>query len=124
MDFDNDGKDELIIHGYAGACLFFDVIGDTVYLLLETGSTTDVASVAELNGKRVIERTDLTHAGRESYRIMEFDACGCLIDHFHLYTEYADDDYSIEDTFWYRDEKISMEEFESILSHIHPLSKE
>lgn len=63
----------LIIHGYAGACLFFDVIGDTVYKVLETGSTTDVASIAEMNGKRVVVRTDLSHAGRKSYRIMEFD---------------------------------------------------
>lgn len=119
IDFDNDGEDELIIHGYAGACLFFDVIGDAVYKVLETGSTTDVASVAEIEGKRVIERTDLTHAGRKSYRIMKYDSCCCLIDCFHLYVEYEDSDYSDDDVFQYRNKEISMEEFETILNSIH-----
>lgn len=121
IDFDNDGEDELIIHGYAGACLFFDVIGDTVYKVLETGSATDAASVAEIEGKRVIERTDLTHAGRKSYRIMKYDACGCLIDWFHLYAEYEGSDYSDDDVFQYRNKEISMEEFETILNSIHQL---
>lgn len=119
IDFDNDGKEELVMHGYAGACLFFDAIGDMVYKVLETGSTTDVAYIAEIEGKRVIVRTDLTHTGRQSYRIMKFDACCCLIDWFHLYTEYDETNYSAEDMFMYRNNEISMEEFESILSSIH-----
>lgn len=124
VDFDNDGEDELILHGYAGASMFFDVIGDTVYLLLTTGSTTDVASVAMLNGKNVIERTDLTHVGRKNYRIITLDACGCPIDYFHLYTGYEGDTYSPEDVFEYRNEEISMEEFEEILAGIQPLTEE
>lgn len=119
MDFDNDGEEELIIHGYAGACLFFDVIGDTVYKVLKTGSTTDVAYIAVFKGKRVIVRTDLTHAGRQSYRIMEFDSCCCLTDWFRLYAEYDGTEYSDEDMFMYRNNEISMDEFETVLNNIH-----
>lgn len=65
VDFDNDGNDELIMHGYAGARLYFDTVGDTVYKVLRTSSTMDVSYVAELDGKRVVVRTDLTHGGRQ-----------------------------------------------------------
>ena len=119
IDFDNDGEDELIIHGYAGACLFFDVIGDTVYKVLRTGGTADVAYVTVFKEKRVVARTDLTHGGRLSYRIMEFDPCGCLIDWFHLYADFEGARYSEEDKFTYRNHEISMEEFEEIMNSIH-----
>lgn len=119
IDFDNDGEDELMIRSYAGLCSFFDVIGDTVYNVLETsGSTTDVASVGIINDKRVIERTDLSHGGRKSYRIMKYDSCCCLIDWFHLYTEYKEATYSESDRFEYRNREITMEEFEEIVGSI------
>ena len=62
-DFDNDGEDELIIHGYTGSCLFFDTIGDIVYKVLRTGSTSDMASVAVIQGEKVIERADFLFVG-------------------------------------------------------------
>lgn len=120
IDFDNDGEEELIIHGYAGASVYFDVIGDTVYRVITTGGTTDVTSVALFNGKRVVERTDLTHVGRKSYRVMQYDACCCLIDYFHLYVGYEGPSYSEEDVFMFRNKEISMEEFEEIVSSINP----
>lgn len=118
MDFDNDDEDELIIHGYTGACLFFDVIGDTVYKVLETGTTTDFASVAVLNGKKVIERSDFLYVGRTYYWIMEFDACCCVVDWWELHASYEGERYSEEDEFMYRDRETTMEEFEEIVSSI------
>lgn len=119
VDFDNDGDEELIMRGYAGACLFFDVIGDTVYKVLETGSATDAAHIAVIEGKRVVVRTDLTYVGRQHYRIMEFDSCCCLTDWCHLYTEYDGTEYTDEDVFMYRNNKVSMEEFETVLKNIN-----
>ena len=120
IDFDNDGEDELVIYGFAGACLFFDVIGDTVYKVLETGSTTDVAHVAEFIGKPVIARIDLTHTGRRIYEIMEFDPCCCLIDWFILSAFYEEGDtYTENDEFRYRWQDITMEEFEEIENNIN-----
>lgn len=118
VDFDNDGEEELLIHGYAGACLFFDVAGETVYNVLRTGGTADVAYVAVRQGRRVIARTDLTHAGRKQYMIMEYDSCGCPVDWFRLYVEYTGDTYSDGDTFLYRNREISMEEFEALRDSI------
>lgn len=119
IDFDNDGEDELIIHGYAGSCLFLDVIGDTVYLLLQTDGTSDVASVAEMNGQKVIERTDLTHGGRKYYEVMQYDSCGCLIQRFQVYAEYEGDTYTEDSLFEYNRKEISMQEFEAIVNSIH-----
>lgn len=121
VDFDNDGEDELIVHGYAGARSYFDVVGDTVYKVLKTGSTTDVSYAAEMEGKRVVVRTDLTHGGRQYYRVMTYDGCGCLTDWFKLSAEYEGADYGIGDSFEYRDRAISMEEFETIRDSIHGL---
>lgn len=117
IDFDNDGEEELILHGYTGACLFFDVVDEDVYLRLKTGGTADVAYVTERDGKNVIVRADVTHAGRKSYVIMEYDADN-LLECARLYVEYKGAEYTSEDVFYYRDEKVSMEQFEEILNSI------
>ena len=118
IDFDNDGEEELIIHGYCDAYLLFDVIGDTVYRLFETSSTTDVGSIVEMEGKKVIARTDLTHVGRQYYRIITYDSCCCIIDWFTLSANFEGNNYSVEDEFHYRGRKISMEEFEAVRDKI------
>ena len=117
-DFDNDGQDELILHGYAGSRMFFDVIGETVYVLLRTGGTTDNVSVAKMYGDNVVVRTDLLHGGRELYRIMKYDMCGCLIDYFSIAASYEGENYTQDDDFKYNDKAISMEEFETIVNAI------
>ncbi len=121
VDFDNDGEDELIMHGYAGARLYFDALGDIVYKVLKTVSTTDVSYVAEMDGKRVVVRTDLTHAGRQCYRVMKYDGCGCLTDWYELCAWYEGTDYGAGDRYEYRERTISMEEFEAIRDSIRSL---
>lgn len=123
-DYDNDEEEELIICGYMGSRMFFDIIGDTVYLQLCTGSTTDNASVAEINNKRVIQRTDLLHKGRKYYRIMKYDACGCLVDWFWLYASYEGDTYTEKDVFEYDNTIISMSEFERRVKNIQRVDTE
>ena len=118
IDFDNDGEDELIMHGYCGSRMFFDVIGETVYVVLETGGTADSASIASIADKKVIERTDLTHGGRKYYEIMQYDSCCCMVNRFSLYVEYGGANYTENDVFEYNNHEISMAEFESILNSI------
>ncbi len=124
IDFDNDGQDELVLHGYAGARMFFDVIGETVYVLLCTGSTTDNALVAQMYGDNVVVRTDLLHAGRELYRIMKYDACGCLVDYFTLSASYEGKNYTENDLFKYNDRMISMEEYNILVDSIQEYTDE
>lgn len=119
VDFDNDGEDELVLGGYAGSRMFFDVIGDTVYEVLNTSSTTDNGNVAEMNGRKVIERTDLLHGGRQYYWITEYDSCCCVVDWFRLCTNFEGDRYAEGDEFEYRGREITMQEFEEIVGSIH-----
>lgn len=124
VDFDNDGEEELILHGYGDACFFFDVCGDEVYTVLRTGSFWDKAFVAEMEGKNIILRTNMCRYDKDYvdyYEIMEFDPYGCLIDRAELYAIYEGKEYSEEDTFRYRNEAISMETFETILNSIHAI---
>lgn len=117
-DFDNDGEDELVLHGYVGSCRFFDVIGDTVYEVLKTSATTDRTYVVEVDGERVLARTDLTHTGRKNYEIMKYDACCCVTDWFWFSVEYEGESYSEEDEFRYMGHEITMEEYEELVDSI------
>ena len=118
IDFDNDRQDELVLHGYAGSRMLFDVIGETVYVLLQTGSTTDNASVSQMHEENVIVRTDLLHAGRELYRIKQYDACGCLVDYYTFSASYEGENYTENDSFKYNDRMISMEEYNALVDSI------
>ncbi len=118
VDFDNDGEEELILYGYAGARLYFDVAGDTVYKVLGTVFTTEVSYVAEREGNYVVVETDLTHGGRIDYQVMTYDGCCCLVDWFRLSAVYEGENYGEGDRFEYRNHAISMEEFEAIRDSI------
>ena len=124
IDFDNDGQDELVLHGYAGSRMFFDVIEETVYVLLRTGSTTDNAAVSQMHEENVIVRTDLLHAGRELYRIMKYDACGCLVDYYTFSASYEGENYTENDLFMYNDRMISMEEYNTLVDSIQEYADE
>lgn len=124
VDFDNDGEDELVLGGYTGSRMFFDVIGDTVYEVLQTSGTADNGYVAEMNGRKVIERTDLLHSGRQCYQIIEYDSCCCVVDQFSLCTYFEGHHYTEGDEFKYRDREITMEEFEELVGSIHSVSVE
>ena len=80
IDFDNNGEDELYMCGYIGASYYFDVIGDTVYRLLEAHGTGNNGYISGMEGRRGIDITDLLHGGRKVYEIMEYDSCCCLVD--------------------------------------------
>lgn len=124
VDFDNDGQEELVMGGYVNSKMFFDVIGDTVYEVLHTSSTTDMGHVAERNGRRVIERTDLLHSNRQYYWITEYDACCNVVDQFSLHTNFAGERYAEGDEFAYRGRKITMGEFEEIRDGFHSIGME
>lgn len=61
------------------------------------------------------------YKGRKYYEFMEFDACGCLIDQACLRVTYEGNEYSKKDKFLYRNEEISMDEFEMILNSIRSM---
>lgn len=103
VDFDNDGEEELILRSDTGACVFLDVIGSTVYVVMEAGGTVGREEenvyieqmdyrdpyVAEREGKRVVVREGLTKDGIERCFILQYDPGGCLIDYQRMYGYYG-----------------------------------
>lgn len=117
VDFDNDGEEELIIQSDTGACVFFDVIGDTVYRVMRIfDDTSGTTYIAERNGKRVIVTRDQLRGtkGLKSYVVRQYDSCGCLVDYFWLSASYEGADYSMTDEFEYRDQPVTVEKFDEI----------
>ena len=68
-----------------------------------------------------IVHSDTTHAGRQTYWLTRYDGDGNIADEFRLGAEYWDSPDGIYDEnsdFTYRNAKISMEEYETLLSDI------
>ena len=118
-DFDNDGEEELVMCDYMGNRIFLDVIGGTVYNVMEAYGTAGQAHVSEMEGKSVIVSEDVSHGERKCYFVRQYDSCGCLVDFFRLGAFYkGKDKYSAEDEFKYREQPVTMEEFEEIRSRL------
>ena len=125
VDFDNDGEEELVMRDYMGNSIFLDVIGNTVRNVMEAYGTANQVYVAEMEGKRVVVSADVSHGGRKCYVIRQYDSCGCLVDFFRLLAFYeGEDNYSAEDEFEYREQPITMEEFEEIRDRIRDIPTE
>lgn len=125
VDFDNDGDDELVMRDYMGNSILLDVIGNTVYNVMEAYGTANQSYTAEMDGKRVIVSADVSHVGRKYYFIKQYDACGCLVDFYRLSASYdGKSHYSAEDEFEYREQPITMEEFEEIRDCIQDIPTE
>lgn len=105
-----------------GNSIFLDVIGNTVYNVMEAYGTANQSYTAEMDGKRVVVSADVSHVGRKYYFIKQYDACGCLVDFYRLSASYdGKSHYSAEDEFKYREQPVTMEEFEEIRDRIQDI---
>ena len=117
LDFDNDGQNELAWNELFYGTTIIDARDNNLYILAEGGGTTDVCSYTFYNNEVWIVYSDTTHTGREKYYFHKFNGNGEIVDSFNLSAEYwdePDDRYNESSDFTYRDEKISMQEFENI----------
>lgn len=105
-----------------GNSIFLDVIGNTVYNVMEAYGTANQSYTAEMDGKRVVVSAYVSHVGRKYYFIKQYDACGCLVDFYRLSASYdGKSHYSAEDEFKYREQPVTMEEFEEIRDRIQDI---
>lgn len=119
-DLDNDGEEELILDGPYGG-MYIDARAGKVYVLAEGEGTARFLSYTDYDNATWIVHSDTTHAGRQTYWLTRYDGSGKIADEFRLGAEYwdsPDDKYDENSDFTYRDGKISMEEYETLLSEI------
>ncbi len=120
IDLDNDGENELILDGPYGG-MYIDARDGKVYVLAAGEGTAGVLSYTDYDNATWIVHRDTSHMGRQIYWLTRYDGDGNIADEFHLGAEYwdsPDDKYDENSDFTYRDAKISMEEYETLLSEI------
>lgn len=118
VDLDNDGENELIINGFYGGYgdFYVDVWNGEVHVLTSYEGTTGELSYAEYEGAVWIVHSDITHAGRQIFRLDQYDGDENIVDSFVLSAKYWDkgvESYDETSDFQYRGEPITMEEYEA-----------
>lgn len=120
IDLDNDGENELILDGPYGG-MYIDARDGKVYVLAAGEGTARVLSYTDYDNATWIVHRDTSHVGRQIYWLTRYDGNGNVADEFRLGAEYwysPDDKYDENSDFTYRDAKIPMEEYETLLNEI------
>ncbi len=120
IDLDNDGEDELILNGpYGGMFLDADTDEGSVLILARGDGTAINIAYTEFEGAMWIVYYDVTHSGREQFSLDKYEGIDNKVDSFELSAIYeGQDDYDENSTFMYRDNPITMEEYENLKKEI------
>ena len=119
VDLDNDGEDELILDGPYGG-MYLDERDGKVYVLAEGEGTAGYLSYADYEGKTYIIHSDTSHAGRQIFIFDRYED-GKSVENFTLSAEYWEntfDAYDQDSDFIFKDQKISMEEYEALTKEL------
>lgn len=120
IDLDNDGENEQIVNGPYGG-IYLDARDGRVYVLAQGEGTAGELSYADYDNATWIVHSDTTHVGRQMFWLKRYDGRGDIVDEFKLgasYWDSDDDKYDENSDFTYRDEKISMSEYEELRKEI------
>lgn len=119
IDADNDGMEELVLYSiYFCPMEILDVENDELVILCEGEGTAAYMFVATVDGEKWICHCDIFHGGRQMYNFKKYEGYGNVVDEFDLNAEYWENDidaYDENSTFTYRDEAITMEEYEALV---------
>lgn len=120
VDLDNDGEDEQILDGPYGG-IYLDAREGEVHVLAQGEGTAGILFYTHFEDAVWVVHCDTTHGGRQVYWLEKHDGGGNVVDEFQLSAEYwdsPDDKYDEDSDFSYRDEKITMTEFEALREQI------
>lgn len=120
LDLDNDGEDELIMNMVDGG-LYLDWSNDRISIFEEWEGTASALSYVWYDSAYWIVHSDVTHAGRQMRWFTKYNGADNVVDSFELNAEYWDNEdgyYDENSDFTYRGKKITMEEYERLISEI------
>lgn len=120
IDLDNDGENEQILDGPYGG-VYLDARDGKVYVLAEGNGTASVMFYTYYDNATWIVHCDTMHVGRQIYCLTRYDGEGNIADEFRLEAQYWDSPdhmYDEDSDFSYRDEKITMREYEALRKEI------
>lgn len=117
-DIDNDDELEMTLWGPYGG-FFIDEIDGRLFLTAQGEGTASVLDYT-CHGEEVwLVYSDTSHAGRTMRHFVKYSGEGNIVDEFDLNAEYwesENDCYDESSKFTYRNEEISMEEYEKLLT--------
>lgn len=120
VDLDNDGEDEQSLNGPYGG-MYLDARDGEVYVLAQGEGTAGILFYTHFEDAVWIVHSDTTHGGRQVYWLEKYDGGGKIVDEFKLSAEYWDSPdgrYDENSVFTYREEEITMTEFETLREQI------
>lgn len=120
IDLDNDGENEQILEGPYGG-IYLDARDGKVYVLAEGDGTASVLFYTNYDNATWIVHCDITHVGRQTFWMTRYDGEGNIADKFRLEAQYwdsPDGTYDENSDFTYREEKITMREYEALRKEI------
>ena len=121
-DLDNDGENEQIFNGPYGG-MYLDTRDGKAYIMAQGEGTAEELSYTTYDNAVWIVHSDISHTGRETYQLTKYQGGDKIVDSFDFKAEYYEnnvDEYTENSDFTYRDEKITMEEFEKLKEEIFP----
>ncbi len=119
-DVDNDGQRELLLGSYdLYPMMILDESDGKISVLTAGEGTAGYLFVSVVGGEAWICHCDISHMGRQIYDFEKYNGGGNVVDSFELSAEYwenENDFYDENSTFTYRDNSITMQEFEELVA--------
>ena len=119
-DVDNDGQRELLLGSYdLYPMMILDESDGKISVLTAGDGTAGYLFVSVVGGEAWICHCDISHMGRQIYDFEKYNGGGNVVDSFELSAEYwenENDFYDENSTFTYRDNSITMQEFEELVA--------
>lgn len=119
-DVDNDGQRELLLGSYdLYPMMILDETDGKISVLTAGDGTAGYLFVSIVGGEAWICHCDISHMGRQIYDFEKYNGGGNVVDSFELSAEYwenENDFYDENSTFTYRDNPVTMQEFEELVA--------
>lgn len=118
IDLDNDGEKELILDGPYGG-MYLDKRDDSLFVLAEEEGEALRLSYVYYDDAYWIVKSDTTHGGRRDYNLTRYEGGDKVVDLFLLTADFDGKTYYDDSSvFKYRDEEITMDEYEKLYGEI------
>ena len=114
-DVDNDGQEEVLLKNEINETIILDEINGEVVVLAASGGSADSITYVYYENFCWIVHYDVSNCGREYFYLERYSGGDRLIDSFELYSIYSSETaekYDPYSQFFYRDNSISMTDYE------------
>lgn len=122
IDVDNDGENELLLLGSDYGGMFLDAKDGTVKAFASGNGTAEYLSYGYYDGSWLVCHQDTSHQGSKFYWFDQYSGADTIVQSFELSADYGDgpdaNHYNENSAFLFKNQPITMEEYEGLLTEI------